>query len=174
MVFYRYKFSVEQQPQKVFDYFLNRNYLKRFLEENEEEQVGIHTSNESLLMVQGEELEMIFMDKESIIIFQIKVLEVKQKALIKLRFQFVEAIDREEGDLDDDLEATNFLKKYLGQSYVYTIQLKPRKDKITIIETVTIKEVGILAKLFYKIGGFYYQLSHRKIYKEIRREIESL
>ena len=90
-----------------------------------------------------------------------------------MQFQFVEILDREEGTLDDDLEATNFLQKYIGKQFIYLIELNEKNDKIEVTESCQLESPSFFVKILLKMYGFYYKISQGNIYKEVVDEIEA-
>lgn len=154
MLFYKKIISVKQNKSIVFEYLLRREYLKKFFPESKDEKVEIITETENPFLTKGEKFEMIVIDKETIITFQFEVLEITKNELIEIKFSFLKIIDREEGTLDDDLEASKFLKKYIGTDFFYIIELNGGKGSIEIVEYGSVNAFGMLTKIFLKVWDF--------------------
>lgn len=174
MVFSKSKIYVNQNIENTFQYLNEKKYLKKFFPDSGKEVVEIIGGNQSAKMEEGEEFDLMSSDEEMIITFRCKVLCIEKNKLIKTSFQFVELIDKEEGTLDDDLETTNFLQKFVGGNFGYDIILEETKGKVKITEISTIKTDRFLSKVFFKIIGLYYKIRERKIYKKIKTEIEAI
>lgn len=173
MEYYKYKFHVNQTQKIAFEYFVRREYIKRPFQEPGGDKVEIITDHESPSMTEGESFDLTVMDDDSFMTFRFEVLKIIPLELIETSFRLIEMLDREEGTLEDDMETTNFLNKYLGQSLTYSIQLKPQKDKVEVIESGTVETSGLISKLFFKALGLYHRIKQRSIYKEIQKEVES-
>ena len=91
-----------------------------------------------------------------------------------MNFRLVEVIDKEEGTLDDDMEATNFLQKFVGGKFGYHIFLEQKKDKVQITEIGMIETKHFFAKIFFKIIGLFYKIKDKKIYQQIKKEIKAI
>jgi len=173
MLFYKKTFTVNQNQSAAFEYFSTKNYLKRFSRTSEKEEVEIISENKSPLLIEGEEFEFISMDDEDITTLNFKVLKVKKPEIIIMSFSIGEIIDRQEGTLDDDVEMTDLLKKYFGESIKYIIKLKEWKGKTLVVESSEIEPKGFFPKVLVRIFGFFYKLSQWKSYKKIKKEIET-
>jgi hypothetical protein len=152
---------------------VDKKYLTRFFQDSKGEKAEIISDNEKPTIIEGEEFDLISIDEETIITLRFNILEIRACELIKMKFQFVEILDREEGTLDDDLEATNFLQKYIGKEFIYLIKLNERGDKIEITESCQVENPSFLVKILLKIYGLYYKVSQRNTYKEVVNEIEA-
>jgi len=172
--FYKNRFLLDQNQAIVFEYLSSKAYLKRYFQGSKNEKVEIIAENENPFLQEGEQFDLIHFDEEVIITFKIKVLEIKKNELISMEFYFYEIVDREEGTLDDDLDATNFLKKFFGNKFTYLIELKQKKDKVEVMEYSAVDKDGFFVKILLKSFGFYLNITQRKIYKEIKKEIETI
>lgn len=174
MVFSRSKFYVNQNIETTFQYLSEKNYLKKFFPDSNKEIVEIIGGNKSSKMEEGEEFDLMSSDEEMIITFRCKILKIEKNKLIKTSLQFIELIDKEEGTLDDDLEATNFLQKFVGGNFGYDIILEQKKERVKVTEISTVETDRFLSKVFFKIIGLYYKISERKTYRKIKTEIEAI
>lgn len=174
MVFSKSKIYVNQNIETTFQYLRQKEYLKKFFPDSNEEVVEIIGGSQSLTMEEGEEFDLMSSDEEMIITFKCNVLKVEKNKLIETSFQFVELIDKEEGTLDDDEETTNFLQKFVGGNFGYKIILEQKKERVKITEISTVETDRLLSKVFFKMIGLYYKIKEKKTFRKIKTEIEAI
>lgn len=174
MKYYNHKFKVDQKRELVFEYLSNKKYLTRHFQNSEKERVELVTENDNPRLMKGEEFDFLVMDKDSITTLRFEVYDLIDNEYIRLKFNLVEIIDREEGTLDDDIEMTNFLTKYIGTGFIYSIELKVEKGQIVVHEYSTVEDSNFIVKSFLKMYGIYYNLTKQKVYRQIKEEIESM
>ncbi len=174
MQVYKSTFKVKQSKSIAFEYFLSKNNLKRFFQSSEEEIIEILSRTDNPVLTEGEEFDVVIRDEEIILKFRYTVLEIIRDESIRMRFQFNEIIDLEEEDQEDEIDANNFLSKYIGMNFYYSIDLQQKNDWLEIIEFSKIDSTNFLAKVFFKFYGFYFKMSRKKMYKRIAEEIEGM
>ena len=175
MLFYYKKHSIQQDIGITYKYFLSKHYYsKLFSDDGEDEAYHVESQHDSKYLLDGEKFELIAKDNEIIITLEGEVLSIKENEQIQLAFYFKELIDRIEGTLDDDEEATNFISNYFGEQFTMTINISTKKGKTIVEELSHTKPKNFIAALFWKVYGWYYKITRIKKYKDLIHEIESI
>lgn len=150
MVYSQTKIYVDQKIETTFDYLLNKDYVKNFFPDSSDGIIEVIGENDNPKFVEGEEFDLMNSDDEMIMTFRCKIANVEKNKAIIMNFRLVEVIDKEEGTLDDDMEATNFLQKFVGGKFGYHIFLEQKKDKVQITEIGMIETKHFFCKNIFQ------------------------
>lgn len=173
MVFYEYTYHLDQDLSKVFEYFLQKAYLVRFFKDSSDE-VVLNSDEENPYLKEGEKMELVIGDKESISSFEIDTLEIQDEVLIDLSIRFTDIVDKSNSSLEDDAETFDFMKKHLGIDIFFRLEFYDDFDRTRVRETAELQNhrLAWYAKAFWKLMGWYYLFKQRSIHQDVKDEIE--
>lgn len=158
---------------KVFNYFLAKDYLIRFFAEGEKENVTIASQYENPLLSEGETIKICFEEDEDIAEIVIKVIEVSEHEYIKTEIKFDYVAYSEDENEDEDF--SEFFNKLMGEKMLYTISFtKLKNGKIKVNEVTEVFELDLTMKILLKIFGFFQKRKQMKIHKEVEKELKNL
>lgn len=174
MIFYDHTYYLNQGMERVFDYFLHKEYLTKIFKEANTE-IALHCLDDEPRIKEGEPMELIVGDESSISSFTVEVVEIIPHQLIDLSINVNEFVDKGHSTIQEDEEAILFLKKHLGLDMFFRLEFYQDFNSVRVIESGEIKspDLAWYAKGFWKILGWYYHFKHREIHQQIQEEIEN-
>ncbi|MDW3646864.1 MAG: hypothetical protein R8P61_07375 [Bacteroidia bacterium] len=173
MVFYEYTYHFKQDLSKVYEYFLQKAYLIRFFKDSSDE-VVLNSDEDNPYLEEGEKMELVIGDRESISSYEIETLEIQEEVLIDLSIKFTDIVDKSDSSLEDDAETFIFMKKHLGIDIFFRLEFYDDFDRTRVRETAELQNhtLAWYAKAFWKLMGWYYIFKQRNIHQEVKDEIE--
>lgn len=175
LIFYSYTYHLEQEIELAFNYFLNKEYLIKFFDQDEDQETYIESPGNKYFLTESEQFKIISEDKDSIFELIVDDIEIQEYEFIKMRMSFGHFEDKFADENDDDQDWQKFMDKYIGREMIYSIEFYPLGgNHLEIVESAEVHNIGWLSKIGWRIIGLIYQFRQTHLHKIVHEEIEAL